>query len=253
MIKRNRIYLYAVLIVCLLVLSACGKKQDPPANDPTQQSVPTQATNQAEQNTEQTDAPDATIPAQSEQVLNWENTYIYSHSVFAGLHFNGTRITEDIYQDVITADHSPDSDGQCKFCKDKYGTINYFYCSDRFNWKKHLSYTSEFFADHTLILVGIEKPTRIRMQDITDVTYSDGVLTILVTEYSCPGSSNAEAPGNDSVYSLVELDTVLPENATITVKYAEERLDAESFRAKVDAYIDRCILADDETALNYMK
>lgn len=208
--KRYRIGICLVLIICLLFLSACGKKQDPPANNSAQATG--EADNPSTYTTDSQIQPSETVNPENGKLV-WNSKTL---DVFTGLKGTSTqeytinRLTYDGWQEMVEIYRERhrrcEADGRCvDNINIQCGVVEYL---------NTVNYSKEYFAENTFLVITVKVDPN-NPAVLKDVQYADGSLTCFI-ELGKPIRRVTHL--YKTVY--VQIEGVLPETTELKLEIA---------------------------------
>lgn len=229
--KRYCIGLCFLLIVCLLLLSACGSSMQGASAKKS-----AQATNAAEETTgTQVNINSASANSPQEILFNWDYSFYRFHMRKPIPAFDGIKkyTYEDISQVTEQLMDGHSCDVQCRVNSDGEQL-----CLQE-KAVESLSLSKEYFDTHTLFSVELPSPSRTRTSEVTDVRYEGEELKIYIANLYTKGVAGDSGDGN--IQCFIELDTAIPDGTRVKLVFEDQWVDLDEFEEKVNAFTDRVV------------
>lgn len=221
--KRYRIGICLALIICLLLLSACGSKPDASAKD---SATSANTDNSQKENADTTDSAESiTQPSESDDPVQGDNkqptaikigfkdSYVQLEKWESTSLFKGKELTYETcktYADGILEHHG-------------------------------VTYGQDYFNDRSLILVELMPDNTLsagsKIWAVTDVRYENGIVYCSITQIA-----NTDDPIHNTEYKpipdfvfwacFIEIDFAIPDGTEIEVEFDDVYLENESFKVK---------------------
>ncbi len=232
--KRYRIGICLVLIVCLLLLSACAGGQTQLPDDPAQstgqseESSNSQPENTGAQDTENTPQQEKEDALPETLEFQWESSFLNLRDAVKLTQIkDGKLLTYESLQEHVDS---------------LINIYPYFEDSVYMTTLKNLHRPQEFFQDHSLVLIGLSGKSAV--WEVTEVRYADGVLKCNVTESKREidtSNSYIVVVRSECTYCFVEIDTILPEGTQIEVEINEKMISVTDFQTKLEQFKKKCL------------
>ncbi len=210
----------SILVVCILVLSACGLQPNPNGDSPTGQT--TDSTAQATQNMQ--------IP------LKWQSTIVNVELKRTTVEPEISRLTYDSYRELIDA------------AVQKHGDNCHVTCIIRDNGEcatlsrlNNLDYSEEFFAENSLLLITFfEYPHPFT---VGNVTREGNIVTCTLNTYYKPlAPDEGMAAWALTMSVFIAVDTVLPQETEFQVTKNYVPVEAEEYTELSNDFFVKYIL-----------
>ena len=260
--KWYRVGICLVLVVCLLLLSACQGNPNPLASDPTLSlgNESTDTTDHAENNPQMNEANDPTQGNRTQ--ANKADDPTQGNRTQANKADDPTQGNNTLTNktDDPTKENNSQSDAIKLNFKEVYiklrewnsgslfkGTqLNYETCqADGFTKNYGISYKQEYFSDRSLILVELTPLSEQKVWKVTDVSYENGVVVCRITEI-CQGGDrvvnwgySAIPPVPDFWACFIEIDSVIPDGTEVKVEFDDITVDYEEYKQKYSEFRDK--------------